>query len=109
MFYDAFLFFLYHTANNFTHSVPNALWWALALHAFSWYVQIHPGHLIFEKRRPALTTSFFQSLVLAPIFTFFELLFVLGFKKDLHRRVQKRINANIKQFKSGVPSEKQTF
>jgi uncharacterized membrane protein YGL010W len=43
--------------------------------------------LLLEKRRPALTQSFFQSLVLAPIFTFFELLFAMGFRKKLYDRV----------------------
>ncbi len=65
--------------------------------------------LVCEKRRPALLQSFFQSLVLAPIFTFFELLFWIGLKQELARKVQKRVLANIKQFREGVPPEKQTF
>lgn len=90
-------------------NVPNAGWYALALHCVSWWAQIHPGHLILEGRRPALFQSFFQSLVLAPIFTFFELLFALGFRAKLHERVTRRVRANIAQFKKGVPPEKQTF
>lgn len=107
--YNAFLFCLYHSANWFVWNVSHAGWIALALHILSWYMQIHPGHLILEGRRPALLQSFFQSLVLAPIFTFFELLFALGFKKKLYDRVTRRVVANIKQFKAGVPPEKQTF
>jgi len=107
--YDVFLFFLYVTANWTAHSTPNALYIALVVHALSWYMQIHPGHLVLEKRRPALLQSFFQSLVLAPIFTFFEVLFYCGLKQDLFRKVQKRVLANIRQFKQGVPADKQTF
>ena len=78
---------MYHLANSFAHETPNALWIALALHVLAWYAQIHPGHLVLEGRRPALLQSFFQSLVLAPLFTFFEILFMLGFKKKLAERI----------------------
>ena len=78
---------MYHLANSFAHETPNALWIALALHVLAWYAQIHPGHLVLEGRRPALLQSFFQSLVLAPLFTFFEVLFMLGFKKKLADRI----------------------
>jgi uncharacterized membrane protein YGL010W len=38
----------------------------------------NPGHLVFEKRRPAILESLFQSLVLAPLFVWMELLFACG-------------------------------
>jgi 2-hydroxy fatty acid dioxygenase len=41
-------------------------------------MQIHPGHAVFEGRKPALLDSFVQSLVVAPLFVFLELLFALG-------------------------------
>lgn len=88
--YDAFLYVLLLAANHLVAESPNALAIALGVHVLSWYMQIHPGHLILEKRRPALTQSFFQSLVLAPIFTFFELLFAMGFRKKLYDRVTVR-------------------
>lgn len=34
--------------------------WALAAHMLGWYMQIHPGHLVLEKRKPALMDSFLQ-------------------------------------------------
>ena len=34
--------------------------WALAIHVLGWYMQIHPGHIILEKRKPALLDSFIQ-------------------------------------------------
>jgi hypothetical protein len=42
------------------HQVPNAGWWALAVQVVSWYMQIHPGHAVFEGRKPALLDSLAQ-------------------------------------------------
>lgn len=38
-------------------------------------------------RKPALMDSFVQSLVLAPLFVWFELLFPLGYKPKLRKKV----------------------
>lgn len=40
--------------------VPDAWAWALGMHAFSWYMQIHPGHAVLEGRKPALLDSLSQ-------------------------------------------------
>lgn len=101
------------TANAFVHEHHDKAWmYALGLHVFGWYMQIHPGHRVFEGacrvaphtpgppathrtlpagNTPALLDSFFQSLVLAPLFVFYEVLFVLGFRKDLQRSLEQRI------------------
>ena len=42
---------------------------ALVVHLLSWYMQIHPGHAVFEKRRPALTESLFQVRSIQTFFT----------------------------------------
>ena len=86
---------LWITAEAFQQAVPHAWAWALGLHALSWFVQVHFGHTVAEKRRPALLDSFFQSLVLAPLFVWFELLFLLGYRKDLRDEVQRRSAENI--------------
>ena len=39
--------------------------WALGLHLLSWVVQVHFGHNVAEKRKPALLDSFFQASGLA--------------------------------------------
>lgn len=44
--------------------------------------------MVAEKRKPALMDSFFQSLVLAPLFVWFELLFLLGYRRGLYKDVQ---------------------
>ena len=48
------------TATWFTAAVPHAWAWALGVHLLSWYAQIHLGHIVMEKRKPALLDSFFQ-------------------------------------------------
>ena len=65
-------------------------------------MQIYFGHTLAEKRRPALLDSFFQSLVLAPLFVWFELLFLLGYRKDLARDVAAGSAENIKAFYSAT-------
>lgn len=50
-----------------------------------------PQHAIFEGRKPALLDSFFQSLVLAPFFVFNEILFWMGFRADLKKRLEKEV------------------
>ena len=59
------------------------IWFAL-LFVGGWILQL-VGH-VFEGRRPALADNLFQALV-APIFLAAEAFFALGYKPDLHRRV----------------------
>ena len=71
---------------------------ALALHVLSWFMQIKIGHIEFEGRRPALLDSFFQSLVLAPLFVVTEGVWMLGFNLDLKNQVQPLIDQKIASF-----------
>lgn len=41
-----------------------------------------------------------QSLVLAPLFVWFEVLFALGLYRGLHREVSDRVAANIQAFRA---------
>ncbi len=107
IFFDVFLLFLYVQANSFYLTYGAAsLKYALFLHVLGWYMQIHPGHTIFEGRKPALLDSFFQSLILAPLFVFYELLFWLGFKKELFTKIQKRVQSNIQEWKKSQTKNK---
>eukprot|EP00659_Diplonema_papillatum_P020313 gene20313-31266_t len=47
-----------YTANDFVHTEKNAYKIAIGVHAVSWIAQFI-GHGVFEKRAPALFTSFF--------------------------------------------------
>ena len=77
------------------YATSHAWRWGLAAHALGWTLQIYPGHLRWEKRRPAAADSAFQSLVLAPLFVWMEVLFACGYRpglrEDLKRRVEKAV------------------
>lgn len=77
------------------YATSHAWRWGLAAHALGWTLQIYPGHLRWEKRRPAIADSAFQSLVLAPLFVWMEVLFACGYRpglgEELKRRVEKAV------------------
>jgi uncharacterized membrane protein YGL010W len=59
--------------------------WFAALFVGGWILQL-VGH-VYEGRRPALADNLFQIFV-APIFLAAEVLFALGYKPDLKKRVE---------------------
>jgi len=61
--------------------------WFAVLFVGGWILQL-VGH-VFEGRKPALADNLFQIFV-APIFLAAEVFFAMGYKPDLHRRVQER-------------------
>jgi len=67
---------------------------ALFLHAFSWYMQIHPGHAIYEGVKPALLDSMAQAFSVAPLFAFYEGIWFFGYQPDLQDLVVQSVNAN---------------
>lgn len=64
----------------------------LAMFTIGWVCQFI-GHGVFEKRRPALLDNLVQSLVLAPYFILFELLFKLGFMPELRQQLEEDIRS----------------
>jgi uncharacterized membrane protein YGL010W len=46
-----------------------------------------------------------QSLFLAPLFVWFELLFLLGYRRGLHAEVQRRVRLNIDEWKQSRQQE----
>ena len=60
---------------------------ASIVHVLSWYMQLHPGHAVFEGTKPALMDSLGQSLGVAPMFVVQEAMWWLGFMPDRHARV----------------------
>ncbi|GIL47469.1 hypothetical protein Vafri_4293 [Volvox africanus] len=79
------------TATAFSAVVPRAPLWALAVHVLGWYLQIHPGHAILERRKPALMDSLVQAFALAPLFVWFEALFLLGYRPVLREQLKRRV------------------
>lgn len=68
----------------------------LTLFITGWICQFI-GHGVFEGKKPALLDNLMQSLVLAPYFILFELLFKLGFMPILHDQLDRdirRLRAN---------------
>ena len=98
------------TATSFA-SKPGSVGVAAVVHVFCWLAQFY-GHGVHEGRAPALLDNllggmffpgddaevelnfiFWKALVLAPLFVYYEVWFMLGFlkqtKKDLHNDVGK--------------------
>lgn len=61
---------------------------AFVIHAVGWFMQIVPGHAIYEGVKPALFDSLGQAFGVAPLFAFLEGLWACGLAGDLHERVQ---------------------
>lgn len=59
------------------------LTFAFIVHVLSWYVQIHLGHKIFEGAQPAVMQSLGGALTVAPLFAFYEGLWLAGINKGL--------------------------
>lgn len=64
-----------------------------ALHVLSWYMQLHPGHKVFEGRKPALMDAMYQSFSVAPLFVFYEAAFALGYRPELAQAVHAGVAA----------------
>ncbi|KAM0788155.1 hypothetical protein ACM66B_001317 [Microbotryomycetes sp. NB124-2] len=82
-----------------------AIKYAWILFAGAWVAQF-VGHGKFEGRAPALLDSLFQSLVLAVFFVWLEVLFFLGYRPALHRRLQNRISKEVLAYRRSKGDEK---
>ena len=71
-----------------------AAFYAGLVHVFCWYAQIHPGHGIYEGRKPALLDSVLQAFLDAPLFVWYEVAFACGYdpalKQELDAAVEKQ-------------------
>lgn len=71
---------------------PATAWKASALiHVLSWAIQVGVGHGIIERRRPALTVSASQAFGTAALFAWLEVLFRLGYRRELKARLDARV------------------
>ncbi|KWU44165.1 DUF962-domain-containing protein [Rhodotorula sp. JG-1b] len=64
----------------------------------SWIAQF-VGHGKFEGRAPALLDSLLQSLVLAVFFVWLEVLFFLGYRPQLFKRLQNKTGIAVAQYR----------
>jgi len=72
---------------------------AITVFVVSWIAQF-VGHGVYEGRAPALLDNLLQALVLAPFFVFMELLFMFGYRPELHKRVNDAVVKEIKKVKA---------
>lgn len=70
---------------------------AIAVEIFAWTAQFI-GHGVYEGRAPALVDNLVQALVLAPFFVFMEILFRLGYRPELQKRVNIAVQKEIQKF-----------
>jgi uncharacterized membrane protein YGL010W len=71
---------------------------AIAVHIVCWLLQFL-GHGKFEGRAPALLDNLFQAIFLAPLFVWLELLFMLGYRPELKKRVDKAVEIEVAKFR----------
>lgn len=62
-----------------------------AVHILSWYMQLHPGHKVYEGRKPALLDGMYQSFSVAPLFVFYEGAFAMGYRPLLQQQVHQAV------------------
>ena len=70
-----------------------AAFYAGLVHVFCWYAQIHPGHGIYEGRKPALLDSALQSFLDAPLFVWYEVAFACGYDPALKQELDAAVVA----------------
>jgi len=71
---------------------------AAAVHVVSWILQF-VGHGKYEGRKPALLDNLVQALFLAPLFVWYEVLFKMGFYKELKAEVEAGIEVEVQRMK----------
>jgi len=81
------------TATAFSQK-PGYVIQAAAIHGFSWVAQFI-GHGFAEGRAPALLDNLLGAVVLAPFFVHLEILFGLGYRPAMHKRINNAIGKEI--------------
>jgi uncharacterized membrane protein YGL010W len=69
---------------------------AIILQILSWYMQIHPGHMVFEGVKPALVDSLGDALTVAPFFSLYDIKWAL-FPSSSPESLQARVLAGVVQ------------
>ncbi|KAF7331867.1 putative endoplasmic reticulum membrane protein C16E8.02 [Mycena kentingensis (nom. inval.)] len=81
------------SATAYAHNPAN-MTNALILHGACWIAQFL-GHGLAEGRSPALLDNLLGAVVLAPFFVHLEILFSLGYRPELHKRLTNSIGVEI--------------
>lgn len=75
--------------------------YAIALHIVAWIAQFY-GHGVHERRSPALLSSLWQALAMAPLFVLMEVGMLCGLLSDFKREMLPEIGRRISKFKNAV-------
>lgn len=78
------------------YGTKKSLKFALFIHVIAWYIQIHPGHKIYEGASPAIMSSIGMALTAAPLFAFYEGLWLIGINKELQEQTLKLVDIKTK-------------
>eukprot|EP00127_Corallochytrium_limacisporum_P004262 Clim_evm207s157 gene=Clim_evmTU207s157 len=98
--YSFFLAYLWISAGQFRDALgDDAVTLSLIVHATGWAMQFI-GHGVAEGRKPALMDNLFQSVFLAPLFVYLEVLFHFGYNPQLQKEIQVLVAADIAAFKA---------
>ncbi|KAI9574494.1 hypothetical protein HD554DRAFT_43369 [Boletus coccyginus] len=73
---------------------PDGIRDAVIVQVVSWIAQFL-GHGLAEGRAPALLDNVFGAFVLAPFFVHLELLFMLGYRPELHKQLKNDVGKEI--------------
>ncbi|ESK93788.1 duf962 domain-containing protein [Moniliophthora roreri MCA 2997] len=77
---------------------PDHITVGATVHAVCWIAQFI-GHGFAEKRAPALLDNLLGAVVLAPFFVHLEILFALGYRPQMHKRINNEIGKEIARIK----------
>ncbi|KAG6907835.1 hypothetical protein DXG01_007217 [Tephrocybe rancida] len=86
-------------------SGPGHISRAAMIHGVSWIAQFL-GHGLAEKRAPALLDNLVGAVVLAPFFVHLEILFALGYKPEMHKRINNEIGKEIAKIRKAQGDKK---
>lgn len=101
--YNAFLTVLYLSALHVARTYPDHVITVFIVgQLLGWGMQIIVGHTLIEGRKAALLDSLFEAVFMAPLFTWYEVLFFFGFRKDFKARVQVLVDDRIKMLDAGI-------
>lgn len=88
-----------------TAAAPHGVTTAAFIHVGSWIAQFI-GHGVYEGRAPALLDNLLGAVVLAPLFVHLEILFLFGYKPDLHKKMINGVGREITKFRTDAAQKK---
>ncbi|CAG8624010.1 5094_t:CDS:2 [Cetraspora pellucida] len=85
-----------YDATNFVVAYPNHNTLAIIVFVTSLFMQII-GHIFVERSGPAAKENILKAFLLAPLFAWMEVLFSLGYRPALQKRIFSQIDARSRQ------------